>query len=64
MEHKILGTAEVAEMVGVTEATLRQWRSKGTGPLSYKLGAKIAYDHADVIEWIEYRKEQTMKGGN
>lgn len=50
-------------MIGVEEATLRKWRSLGTGPLSFKLGRKIAYHYDDVIEWIEYRKDQTMKGG-
>lgn len=63
MANLILGTSEVSKMIGVEEATLRKWRSLGTGPLSFKLGRKIAYHYDDVIEWIEYRKDQTMKGG-
>ena len=35
-------------------ATLRYWRFAGTGPKSFKLGArKVAYKKSDVLGWLE-----------
>jgi len=42
---------EVAAMIGVTEGTLRNWRSKRRGPAYYQLG-RILYWRRDVEKWI------------
>lgn len=45
--------AEVAEMTRTNPATLRYWRSVGTGgPKSFKLGRRVLYRRADVEKWI------------
>jgi len=47
-------TADAAEYLGVTEATLKCWRSRGTGPRYRKLNAKlVVYKIADIDEWLE-----------
>lgn len=51
---KLLRTSEVAEMLGMPEATIRYWRHCGTGPKSFKLGPKhVAYKEADVLAWVD-----------
>lgn len=50
----LLTTNEVAELLHVPVATLRWWRHKGTGPMSFNLGArKVMYRRSDVTEWLQ-----------
>jgi predicted DNA-binding transcriptional regulator AlpA len=45
--------AEVAEVLGVEEKTLANWRSQGKGPKYRKPGGKfVRYDWADVNAWL------------
>lgn len=51
---KLLRIPEVSELTGIPEATLRFYRSRGTGgPKSAKLGRRVVYREADVQDWIE-----------
>lgn len=52
MADRLLILPEVAEMLRRPEATLRFWRHVGEGPPSFKLGRRIVYREAQVIEWI------------
>ena len=53
-EEQILTTAQAATLLGVPEATMRYWRFVGSGPRSFKLGArKVAYKKSDVTAWLE-----------
>ena len=53
--ERLLTTAEVAEMLNVTESTLRSWRFKKRYPLAYvKAGRKmVRYRAADVAKFID-----------
>ncbi|MBD7980044.1 helix-turn-helix transcriptional regulator [Oerskovia merdavium] len=56
----LLRTAEVAELLGLPEATLRYWRHCGTGPKSFTLGPRrVVYREDDVLAWVQaqYDKE-------
>jgi predicted DNA-binding transcriptional regulator AlpA len=45
-----------AAYIGVSDATLRLWRSKGEGPRYFKAGEKlIRYRKGDLDSWIEAR---------
>lgn len=55
--HRLLRIAEVGEMTGVPENTLRYWRHQNTGPKSAKLGRRVVYREADVIAWIDAQFE-------
>lgn len=55
---KLLRTADVAEMTGAPEATLRYWRHQGYGPPSAKLGRRVVYREEDVIAWIDAQFER------
>lgn len=50
---RLLSTADVAEMTGVPENTLRHYRYIGKGPKSGKLGGRVVYREQDVIDWID-----------
>jgi len=45
-----------AKYIGVSEATLRLWRSHGEGPPYFRAGEKlIRYRRVDLDAWIESR---------
>lgn len=48
----LLNLPEASQFTRVPEATLRYWRSQGTGPPSFKLGRRIFYRKADVDAWL------------
>jgi len=49
----IVGIAEAAQRLGRPVATLYDWRYKGVGPRSAKIGGKVMYREADLEAWIE-----------
>jgi predicted DNA-binding transcriptional regulator AlpA len=52
--ERLLSTAAAAELLGLREATLVAWRSRGTPgrPLPVKVGSRsVRYREADVIAW-------------
>lgn len=53
--RNLLRIEDVAELTGVSANTLRFWRSKGTGPLSAKLGRRVVYRESDVRDWLDKR---------
>ncbi|MCM0618742.1 helix-turn-helix transcriptional regulator [Nocardioides bruguierae] len=55
---KLLRIDEVSTLTGVPESTLRYWRFCGSGPRSAKLGRRVVYREADVLEWIDAQFEQ------
>jgi excisionase family DNA binding protein len=46
---------QVAEMLGLSTATLESWRIRGKGPRYLKLGRCVRYLVADLEAWIERR---------
>lgn len=54
----LLTPQQVAEMLGVNEPTLKQWRAAGTGPPSILLGRRtVRYNEAEVRGWIEEKRQ-------
>lgn len=51
---------EVADMLGIPEHTLAQWRSKGTGPEYIKVGRHVRYRWTAVNEWLDAQTSSTM----
>jgi predicted DNA-binding transcriptional regulator AlpA len=45
--------AELAEMLEVSEDTLREWRRNRTGPDFVKTGKSVVYREADIQRWLE-----------
>ena len=44
---------EVSDYLGIAVKTLYQWRWRGKGPLSSRVGNKIRYKWSDVEAWYE-----------
>jgi excisionase family DNA binding protein len=46
-------TDDVSAFLGVPVATLYQWRHKGIGPKSRRVGRHVRYTPEDVRTWFE-----------
>jgi predicted DNA-binding transcriptional regulator AlpA len=57
----LLNEYQVAEMLGVSVATVRRWRLLRQGPRFLKLGALCKYRIEDIALWLESRPSG---GGN
>jgi predicted DNA-binding transcriptional regulator AlpA len=51
----LLNEYQVAEMLGVSVATVRRWRLLKQGPRFLKLGALCKYRIEDITLWLESR---------
>jgi excisionase family DNA binding protein len=49
---ELLNTKELAEYLGVTAQTLRQYRLDGRGPVYLKIGHLVRYRLSDVEQWL------------
>jgi DNA-binding transcriptional MerR regulator len=48
----LMSPLEVHKLTGIPVETLRYWRNRRVGPVSFKLGRKVVYDRADVERWV------------
>jgi len=55
---KLLTLEEVASRTRVPVATLRYWRSIGTGPSTFRLGRRVMAYEDEVENWIESEAAQ------
>jgi excisionase family DNA binding protein len=53
---RLLSVEEVAGMLQVPVQTIYQWRLRGLGPPSMRVGRYVRFDPADLSRWIEGRK--------
>ncbi|WP_374208193.1 helix-turn-helix transcriptional regulator [Aeromicrobium sp. CnD17-E] len=51
--ERLMGTAEVADLLGVSPEALRVWRHRGEGPRAFKYARRVMYRAADVEQWLE-----------
>ena len=62
MMLQVLTGAQVAEMLGLQEQTLRAWRVRGSGPAYVRYGSykgRVRYRLEDIEAWLEQRKYQS-----
>jgi predicted DNA-binding transcriptional regulator AlpA len=61
----LLGTAEAAAMLGLSQKTLREYRCDRRGPRCFKLGtkkqARTVYRRSDLESWV--REHAHVVGG-
>ena len=58
----LLGTTEVAELLGVPIKTLYSWRLSGRGPKSVLLPNRtLKYRMSDIEEWLEALEENERR---
>lgn len=58
---EMVDTRKVAEILGMPEATIRYWRSTGTGPKWIKMGRRVWYDVVDVHAYIDASRVVTSQ---
>ncbi len=63
MIEQLLTPAEVAEILRVPLKTLYQWRHRGEGPLTLKIGRHLRYRPSDVEAFIDGRAPLGNFGG-
>lgn len=54
----ILTPQDLADRLGVSIRTVRNWRARGTDPVATKLGGFIRYRLSDVEAWEEAHRER------
>jgi excisionase family DNA binding protein len=59
-QQTTLTPLQAAKYIGVSDAALRLWRSRGEGPRHFRAGEKLVrYRRADLDSWIEARLSAT-----
>jgi excisionase family DNA binding protein len=53
----LLTEAEVADLLRVSQRTVRRWRNEGTGPPALRVGRRIRYRRSAVEAWLDRRDE-------
>jgi hypothetical protein len=56
MADSRLSQSSAAEQLGVTEATLANWRWRKYGPPFLKVGRRIEYVQRDIDEWRDAQR--------
>lgn len=51
--ERLLSVAEVASYFGVAVKTLYQWRHKGVGPRSMRVGRHLRYRRSELDRWLD-----------
>jgi predicted DNA-binding transcriptional regulator AlpA len=60
---EILLMEEVSDLTRLPLATLRFYRHRGQGgPKSFKLGNRVCYKRADVMQWIQDQYDAEAEG--
>lgn len=50
---KLLDQGQAANMLHVTTATLRRWRSSGAGPAYVRVEGRVRYDTEDITAYLD-----------
>lgn len=61
IEKVYLTTKELADYLGISEATLLLHRVMNTGPAYVKIGRLVRYRRQDVEDWIQQETEKNKK---
>ena len=57
--ERLLNARDVADILGVSDGTLANWRSLGIGPSYVRAGSAVRYRAGDVTEWLHQRTVTT-----
>lgn len=56
-DETLLTIAELADILGMSEAGIRAMRARREGPASIKVGVLVRYRRADIEAWLNERYE-------
>jgi excisionase family DNA binding protein len=54
---RYLTPAEVAEILGVPQDTIYQWRYKRCGPPAFRVGRHLRFDPRALQRWVDQQTE-------
>ena len=58
-----LNSEQAAEYLGISAATIKNWRKRGDGPPFIKVNARvIRYLSCDLDAWMDCKPRQTISG--
>ena len=57
MTDELLTVAQVAEALGVSKATLYQWRYQGRGPVGMKVEGGVRYRRSALDTYLKKQEE-------
>lgn len=60
-EPDFLNDREIVKRTGISRATLQLLRSRGEGPVYFKVNRLVRYRWADVVAWIEESRVAASK---
>lgn len=55
LRDDVLTIDEVARRLEIPKKTLYNWRYKGIGPRSHRVGKHLRYRWSDVLEWLDHQ---------
>jgi DNA-binding transcriptional MerR regulator len=55
---EFLNIQQAAQRMNVPVSTMNFWRAKSIGPSWCKIGKRVFYQEADLLEWIESRRRK------
>lgn len=58
MTDRLLTAQETANFLGIPLTTLYQWRSRGQGPVGYRVGRHVRYRREDVDQWLFEQRDE------
>jgi predicted DNA-binding transcriptional regulator AlpA len=59
LEAELMTVVEVAALLRRPAGTLGQWRHRGYGPRSFRLGGRVVYRRAEVERWVREQEKAT-----
>ncbi|QIK82636.1 AlpA family transcriptional regulator [Sanguibacter sp. HDW7] len=63
--EQLLSMSEVAEVIGISKATLRTWRTHGRGPVGFKVGGRrVMYRRTAVEAWLAEQEAATASNSS
>lgn len=62
LQELFLTAKQAANLTGFTVEGLRKWRREKRGPRYYKVGRRVLYDKADLVEFITRHPVSNKRG--
>lgn len=60
-KNMLLKSQEAAEILGISDSTLRKWRSKEVGPPYFKIGKTVKYYTKDLSNFLDQARREHTK---
>ncbi len=55
--QQLLSMQELSDWLQIPIKTLYDWRHKGEGPPTIRVGRHLRFDPIDIVEWLDARKQ-------